>query len=70
MRGQSASKEEERGDNRVDEETLENCSVDGSEERTVEERVGGREGFQVVAGDDRVRCRSEGDGGTSRGERK
>ena len=38
----------------------ENWSMDGSEERTAEERADGEGGFQIVAGTDRVKCRSEG----------
>ena len=51
VRGQRASKEEEREDNRVEEassvDIRANCYVEGSEERTVEEEVEGEKDFRL-----------------------
>lgn len=51
MRGYRASKEDKREDSRVEEassvDISENWSVDGSEERTVEERAEGERDFRL-----------------------
>ena len=67
--GGLVSKEEEREDNREEEEassadirTNRYVDVDGSEDRTVEERSEGERDLRLLAGGDQVRCR-DGQGG-------